>query len=101
MQTAHFLRVLRFLRVTDEQNNLSLTNLALVIALVHVLRQPGIELHDLLAFVATIVGYQVKRFAANPNQPVSDPSEEVKEAIKTLEGKVAALQVGRVLKPGK
>jgi hypothetical protein len=88
---------LKFIRVVDEQGNLSLTNLALLAALYNVAVSTEISTSELLVFIGTIVGYQVKRFAGAPT--ASTPAEilEIQEAVKKLETKVAAVQVARML----
>jgi hypothetical protein len=91
---------LTFLRLTDEQGNLSLTNLALMLTLIKVLTSPGVELPELLTFVATIVGYQAKRYMTGTPATATEDAEQVKAAIEALQTKVSALQVGSVLKPG-
>jgi hypothetical protein len=88
---AKTLRALRFLRVTDETNNLSLTNVAMVVVLVNIVQRPEVSLQDLLAFVGAMVGYQFKRFvngaAATPEQDAADLRAEI-DSLKT---KVTAL----------
>jgi hypothetical protein len=90
------LRALRFARITDEQDNLSLTNIAMIVTLVVVLQRPELSLTDIGTFIAAIVGYQVKRFAATGE--VTNDSEELKKAIEQLQGKVTALQLGAQIK---
>lgn len=91
------LRALRFARITDEQDNLSLTNIAMIVTLVVVLQRPELSLTDIGTFIAALVGYQVKRFAATGDTAPND-SEELKKAIEQLQSKVVALQIGSQIK---
>lgn len=87
------LRVLQFFRVTDEQGNLSLTNIALVATLVRALLLPQLAVQDIVAVAATIAGYQFKRFVA----PAPGEQEDVaalKAVVEGLQTKVVALQMG-------
>lgn len=102
MNKEQLLRAFRFLRITDDQNNLSLTNLALVAVLGRLMTLPGLETMDLLTFVATLVGYQVKRVVSGTSPSPATDTAELKAAMQVLETKISALQVGKVLnRPGK
>lgn len=92
-------RVAQFMRVTDENGNISITNLALVAVLVKLLLTPQLATADLLAFLASMVGYNVKRFVANPNAAASEDTEELRKAVESLQTKVVGLQMqGQVRK---
>lgn len=95
------LRALRFLRITDADNNLSLTNIALVAAIINLSSRADVRLEDMLTFAATLAGYQVRRFLTNAPSTATTDAEDVKAAVAALESKVAALQVGKVLSKGK
>jgi sugar phosphate isomerase/epimerase len=88
------LAVLRFLRVTDESDRLSLTNIALVVAVVYLLRRPELSVQDLLAFAAALGAYQFKRWA-QPDTTAADESAELKKALAELQTKVTAIQAFR------
>jgi len=87
-------RALKFLRITDEKGNLSLTNLALLAALYNIATNTAAQTTDLLMFVASIAGYQAKRYISG--EP--EDSATVAEKIKEMETKITALQIGRMLK---
>lgn len=89
--------VLRFLRVTDEHDRLSLTNLALAGSLVSMLLRPEVAVADIAAFAASVVGYSVKRFAAGGGTAEQD-TEALAKAVASLETKVSGLQLGQQLK---
>lgn len=91
-------RLLRSLRILDESNNISLTNMALIAAIVNVALRPEIALNDLIVLISTIVGYQVKRFAKNPNAELEMSIEELKKAIESAQTKISALQMGQSIK---
>jgi hypothetical protein len=85
-----FLNVLYFLRLTDEQHRLSLTNIVVVATLVMTAMRPEVGTIDLLTFVASIVGYQIKRFAPVPE---AETDEDLKNAVKELQTKMSALHI--------
>jgi len=89
-------RVLQFLRVVDAESNLSITNIALMAALVRILMMSEVDTASLLAFVATLVGYQVKRVAAGFSGGTNavDEVTELRKAIDSLKTKTSALELG-------
>lgn len=88
------MRLMRFLRITDEQNNLSLTNIALVVAAFNLVQRPEVTTIDVAGLVATLIGYQFKR-TAMPAPQDADSVEEMRKAFQSLETKVTALQLGQ------
>jgi hypothetical protein len=82
-------RALQFLRITDEAGNLSLTNVGLIVMLGKIAVTPNLAIPDLAMFLATLVGYQVKKFTAV--SPTNEDTAALQEAIKSLETKVAAV----------
>jgi hypothetical protein len=88
--------VLAFLRITDETGNLSLTNLALVVSTVAMMLRPEVAVTDAATFVATVIGYQFKRYVGG-NAPVNE-SEALTKAIAALETKVTAMQMANQLR---
>ncbi len=88
------LRALQFLRVVDESNNLSLTNIALVSTLVVVLQRPELAIGDIATFIATVAGYQVKRFLTGGTAPVAE-TDELKAAIESLQTKISGIQMAQ------
>lgn len=79
-----------FIRLTDEQGRLSLTNIALVAALVSILMRPELSVTDVVTVVAALAGYQFKRFV----QPTTPEQEDLRKTIESLQTKVTALQMG-------
>lgn len=98
MNKKQIARALRFLRITDENGDLSLTNVAMFAALYNIATNPGINMNDLLMFGASIAGYQIKRFSGAPTAQTKEEVAFLNEQIKALETKVTALQVGKLLK---
>lgn len=89
-------RALQFVRLLDEQGNLSLTNIALMGVLARLLMSPTIDVESLLSFAAAMVGYQVKRFAAGfTGTPAGDEVEELRKAVDSLKTKTSALELGQ------
>lgn len=89
-------RAAEFLRIIDAQGNLSLTNIALMAALIRTLMLPQLSIHDLLTFLGTVAAYQFKKFAQPPGVP--DSSTELQTAVADLQGKVTALQLGQAFR---
>jgi hypothetical protein len=94
---ARGIRILQFLRVADESGNLSLTNLALAATLIRLLMQPELAIADIATFVATILGYQFKRYMAPEPQAAASEIEDVKKALEAMQSKLSAMQIGRAL----
>lgn len=89
-------RVLQFLRIVDDQRNLSLTNIALMAVLARLLVSPTIDMESLLGLVATLVSYQAKRVVAGvAGTPAADEAEELKKIVETLQTKVTAMELGQ------
>lgn len=88
------LRFLRFLRITDENNNLSLTNIAVVVTISVLLTRPDVNIAQLGTFLAAMVGYNVKRFATTLGDPADQGDmDSLREAVAKLESKTTALQL--------
>lgn len=93
------MKYLKLFRLLDANNQLSLTNIAMMAGIINLLLHKDVATQDMLMFVASMVGYQVKRFANNPNAQTDVSLEEINKAIAQLETKVTAIQVGNSLKP--
>ncbi len=91
------IRALQFIRVADETGNLSLTNISLLVTLALVLLRPELAVADVATFIATIVGYQVKRFAGGQTA-VQDDNAAVQAAIKDLQTKFTAMQMANQIR---
>lgn len=87
------IRALQFFRVTDETGNLSLTNIALVVVLIHLVNRPELAVTDIATFAAAIASYQVKRYL-QPAAPAQDQTA-LTEALASLQTKVTALEMGQ------
>lgn len=55
------LRALEFIRVTDEDNNLSITNVVMVSMLVKIWVTPALSMHDIALALAALTNYSHKR----------------------------------------
>jgi hypothetical protein len=89
------LRVLRFLRIADDDGNLSVSNLAVIGTLAYALTRPEIDLNSLLAFVTAAVGYQVRRGIRSTSPAQREDLEFLQEQVKKLESRVTAVQLGK------
>lgn len=54
-------KVLQYLRINDEKNVLSLTNIAMILILYKVAITPTVSFQDITALFIAIAGYQTKR----------------------------------------
>lgn len=54
-------KVLRYARINDEKNNISLTNLAMMIVMYKMVVTNATSWQDLSALAIAILGYQIKR----------------------------------------
>jgi len=52
---------LYFLRLTDEQTKVSLTNILMIVLIVKLIMVPALSVGDLTALAVAVFGYQFKR----------------------------------------
>lgn len=90
-----FLRTLRFFRLTDSDDNLSLTNTAMLVTLVAMVVKPGVALTDTLALVAALTSYQAKRWLNQSAPEAGSETEDLKKMVAELQTKVTGLQLGQ------
>jgi len=91
-------RTLQFLRLIDADNNLSLTNLAVMLTLVSVLLKGPASVEDLGMFIATLVSYQVKRWVSQQAPTAGDDLKTLQEAVSKLQSSVTAVQLGQTIR---
>lgn len=60
-------RVLRYLRINDEKDMLSLTNIALILVLFKISTTDATSMKDIGALLTVIFSYQAKRFIEKKN----------------------------------
>lgn len=87
-------KVLRFLRLTGYDGDLSLTNIALMVVLGRMCFSDSTGLTEVLPFLITAVGYQAKRWQAAGASPSQD-TKAVQDAIADLQSKITALHIGK------
>jgi hypothetical protein len=54
-------KVLKYLRINDEKGLISLTNVAMILALYKLAITPALNIQDLTMLFVAVLGYQVKR----------------------------------------
>ena len=54
-------KALTYLRINDEKNRLSLTNIAMIIVLYKLMVTPTLNFEDITALAIGVMGYQIKR----------------------------------------
>ena len=82
------------MRVLDANNNISLTNVALMAGLARTLMIPQISVHDMLVFLGTITSYQVKRYL-QPDVGAPDDVAALQQTVEAMQTKLTALQIGQ------
>jgi len=87
------IKFLQTLRILDADGNLSLTNLSVIATAVNLLYCQDVSIEALGAFLASVIGYNVKRFAKAPAAPVATDIEELREALQKLETSVTAVKM--------
>ena len=92
MKIKNIKRALEFCRVTDASGNISITNIVLVITLYRITQCSNLSLPDLATFLASVIGYQVKRFALPPSAP--EDTTDIAAAVAKLQTTVSAMQLG-------
>ena len=100
LYTDKALRVLRFLRIIDVNNDLSITQLSVLFTLGYILTREHVQLQDLAVFVSSVIGYQIRRIGTGKPVNSADEAVSLQEALGKLETKVTALQMRDTLRPG-
>ena len=54
-------KIMVYLRIHDEKNMVSLTNIAMIIVLYKLCVTPAVSFQDITALAISVMGYQVKR----------------------------------------
>ena len=84
-------RVLKFLRFTDEDGNLSLTHAALVFAAVCIWTGKAISLPDFGAFALALGAYSAKKYLGKPDAPPAVDIAPLEAKVKELATHVAGI----------
>jgi len=91
------IKVLQFFRFIDENGDLSLTNIAVIAALINVALQFDVDVYDVVALGITLASYQFKRVVAGKQKPPEDKIAELNEKLRSLESKFAAVMMSKKL----
>ena len=89
------MKFLQFLRIVDEQGQLSITNLAVLAAILNLALRQDVTPEAVGIFITTIAGYQVKRFTKSKAPQDEDEVAALKESLAKLESTVTAIHLGR------
>lgn len=54
-------KVLKYLRINDENSLISLTNIAMILVIYKIAVTPAVSFQDITALAIAVMGYQVKR----------------------------------------
>lgn len=96
-----FFKVGKFFRLIDENNQMSITNIAVLVVIYKVGTAQEVDLYDAGLILIALLNYSYKRYMnVNESKKVNKETEEgqglanqVKEDIKALKDKVGSLQV--------
>jgi hypothetical protein len=90
------LRALQFLRIVDESNNLSLTNLALITSVASLIARPEVGLTDASTLIASLLGYQFKKYltTGTATDASNEDVEQLKKSVESLQSKVTGVMLG-------
>jgi len=88
-----FLAITRFLRLSDDQDRLSLTNIAIMLTLGRLLFVDQVSIEALGTFLTAAVGYNVKRFAPKDDSPEETEVATMRKELDRLTTAVSAMQM--------
>lgn len=81
--------ILKFLNLLDYENNLSITNLAVYIALIKIMIIPGSSLEDAGMLFTVLVNYSYKKhLISNSKDNENSDKEEMLKKLSDLESKL-------------
>ena len=92
-----FKEIMAFLRLVDEKQQLSLTNLSIYLILGKLLTMPQLALPEVGAFLTVLMSYNFKRYITQPDAP--EDVAILKEQLAKLQTSVSAVQMANGLKP--
>jgi hypothetical protein len=91
------IKALTFLRLIDENGELSLTNLAVIAALINVALQFDVDVYDVVALGITLASYQFKRTVLPKKAAPKEELQKLQDQMAQLESKLTAIVMGRKL----
>jgi hypothetical protein len=89
------LALLHFLRITDDNDRLSLTNLACAGSFIAMMLRPEIAVGDIATFAFSLAGYTAKRFATGAASSAEADTAAINAAVEKLQTSVTALQMSQ------
>lgn len=104
---AFFIKLGKFFRILDEyNNNLSLTNVAVIITLVKLAMAPALSIVDIGALLISLISYTSKKVLNNkkPTEVELPAAIEIKlksmeDIITNLKSKVGSMDLAKTLRP--
>lgn len=92
------LRALQFLRLVDENNNLSITNIAVIGTTLTPFFMDELEPYMLLVLTAALVGYNFKKVVVAKKNPDKEKLDELIAAVDKLKSDVTAAQISKSIR---
>lgn len=98
-----FKRVLSFFSLLDKEQNLSISNLAVIIVLIKLAVSPSASITEAGTLLIVMANYALKRKTINDNSKpeediVTPKLEETNKKLEEIQGKVSALSLQASLK---
>lgn len=86
------IRPLQFLRILDEQSNLSITNLSILGLLFKILAEPNPPAADVVCLAVAVINYVAKKVLAHFQSKIQKPSYDLDTMSKQLETLTAQME---------
>lgn len=83
-------RALAFLRLLDENGQLSITNISVMVVIIKVAVSPELDLPGIAALLTVISGYNFKRYTQKPKESVA-LEDDVDARLTAIEESVTSL----------
>lgn len=88
-----------FLRLLDENRELSITNIAVIVVLVKLALDPDLDYAAIAALLGVIGSYSFKRYTQRKNRssqlPSDLPLDELKDTLQALESDIAKVKLAQ------
>lgn len=104
---AFFIKLGKFFRILDEyNNNLSLTNVAVIIVLVKLCMAPAVSITDIGALLISLLSYTGKKVLNNKKptelelpEAIASKLKSMEDTITNLKSKIGGMDLAKTLRP--
>jgi len=91
---AKILPWLRFFRLVDDQDRLSLTNIVLLVAVWNLIHCPAVGVTDVAGLLGSVASYQFKRYLTPTANDGADETAALRADMESMKTKMSGLQLG-------